>query len=950
MNTPLATCPLCAVQGDRIAPQRHVGSWIELTVTEQMGLLARLGEALTQGWTGFEVGEAHGHFHLLPRRTSRPARLVTGADDPLLPLLAQSIDGAARVDLAVAFAMDSGVRLLEPWLRDLLDRGGQLRVVVGDYMDVTEPSALRRLVDLEGADLRVFETGTGSFHPKAWLFRAADRTGSAIVGSSNLSRTALTTGVEWNLHAESAADAVQDAFEALLEHPSTRPLTDGWIDAYSTRRGRAALTDIAQSIVSDELPEPAPMPHRIQKAALEALHATRMAGRRRGLVVMATGLGKTWLAAFDSQAFGRVLFVAHREEILSQAMSSFRRIRPEARFGRYDGGQKDGSADILFASIQTIGRADHLRRFAPDAFDYIVVDEFHHASAASYLGLLAHFAPAFLLGLTATPDRSDGADLLSLCDDNLVHHCNLFEGIEAGLLAPFRYLGVPDDVDYDQIPWRSSQFDPVALEAALATEARAANALEQFRLHREGPAIGFCCSVRHAEFMATWFRDAGLRAVAVHSGPGSAPRSTSLEQLGRGEIDILFAVDMFNEGVDVPNIGTVMMLRPTESAIIWLQQLGRGLRRVEGKLLRVIDYIGNHRSFLTRVRALLGSAQGDRSLALRLEQVVSGEFRLPDGCSITYDLRVIEILQNLLRPSRAGNEIEARYLDFRLRHGRRPTALDMATAGFDPSRNGHGGWFDFVRDMGDPIDEPAAVAFADLLRALQRDRTMPFAALHALKTLREGAGSEEGLSRWAFHPLVQREGQKLSLTRPDPKGAGLEMVLELVDWRLASHERQEADEAPRPFKMSGPVLWHEYMREEIPPFFGAVFNPGNWNSGIVRLGGDLILLTTLHKDGTRAGSEYEDSFLAPDRMTWQTQTQTRRDSRVGRILSGQDAGVRVHLFVRAHRLRNGKAAPFLYCGQPRFEGWEGEAPIAITWQLTKPVPAHLSRSLGVPVA
>jgi hypothetical protein len=230
-----------------------------------------------------------------------------------------------------------------------------------------------------------------------------------------------------------------------------------------------------------------------------------------------------------------------------------------------------------------------------------------------------------------------------LCDDNLVYHCDLFEGIEAGLLSPFRYLGVPDEVDYAQIPWRSAQFDPNALEAALATETRAQNALEQFHRHREGPAIGFCCSVRHAEFMAAHFGARGLRAVAVHSGPGSAPRATSLEQLGRGEIDILFAVDMFNEGVDVPNIGTVMMLRPTESAILWLQQLGRGLRRVEGKLLRVIDYISNHRIFLTKLYALLAAGPGDRSLSQRLDQVLAGTLELPPGCSVTYDLRVVEM-------------------------------------------------------------------------------------------------------------------------------------------------------------------------------------------------------------------------------------------------------------------------------------------------------------------
>lgn len=541
-----------------------------------------MGEALATGARGFEVAIEHGHF-ILREAQAGPSRLATGADDPLLLLIAEGIDRADSVDLAVAFAMESGVQLVEPWFRDLLARGGRLRIVVGDYMDVTEPAALHRLADLEGAQLRVFETGTGSFHPKAWLFRAADRQGAAIVGSSNLSRTALTTGIEWNLHSEGAADVVAPAFEALLAHSQTRLLTPDWIAAYAARRRAAPLTDLAQRIVSDEPQAPPPEPHPIQRPALAALTATRRAGHLAGLVVLATGLGKTWLAAFDSRPFARVLFVAHREEILTQAMSSFRRIRPEARFGRYDGTEKDDGAEILFASIQTLGRANHLRRFAPDAFDYIVVDEFHHASAASYRGLLDHFTPRFLLGLTATPDRSDGADLLALCGDNLVYHCDLFEGIEVGLLSPFRYLGVPDEVDYAQIPWRSNQFDPEALEAALATEARARNALDQFHRHRDGPAIGFCCSVRHAEFMAAFFQAQGLRAVAVHSGPGSSPRATSLDRLGRGEIDILFAVDMFNEGVDVPSIGTVMMLRPTESVILWLQQLGRGLRRVEGK-------------------------------------------------------------------------------------------------------------------------------------------------------------------------------------------------------------------------------------------------------------------------------------------------------------------------------------------------------------------------------
>lgn len=443
---------------------------------EQRGLLAKLGEALGLSAVSFEASDEHGHFQIRRFSARRPARLTTGGVDPLLPLLAQSIDEAAQVDLAVAFAMSSGVRQIEPWFKGLLDRGGRLRIVQGDYLDVTEPPALWRLSDLSGAEVRVFEADTGSFHPKAWLFRAADRRGAAMVGSANLSETALTKGVEWNLHSKTGADAVEAAFEALWRHPRTQPLTATWITAYAVRRRTKPLADFALQIVADEPLLAPPEPHAIQRAALTALRQTRDRGHKAGLVVLATGLGKTWTAAFDGQSFARNLFVAHREEILSQAMSAFRRIRPEARLGRFDGETKDAGTDILFASIQTLGRVGHLRRFAPDAFDYVIVDEFHRAAAASYRALLDHFTPRFLLDLTATPDRSDGADLLALCGDNLVYHCDLFDGIEAGLLSPFNYMGVPDDVDYAQIPWRSSQFGPAALEAALATEARAANA------------------------------------------------------------------------------------------------------------------------------------------------------------------------------------------------------------------------------------------------------------------------------------------------------------------------------------------------------------------------------------------------------------------------------------------------------------------------------------------
>jgi superfamily II DNA or RNA helicase/HKD family nuclease len=983
-----AAARITTKEGSFVAPARHVGSWAELNATEQLAALSMISAALLES-TSVGPDLLHGHFvlrlgKLAGAAAQRPGMLIAGGEDPLVSHLARHIDQADAVDMAVAFALDGGVNLIFPWLEDLLGRGGNLRLVVGDYLDVTEPSALRHLLDLGREGLRgqfepyIFETGGGSFHPKAWLFRSGENRGATIVGSSNLSRSALTVGVEWNLRSDAPHDrqAVLAAFETLLSHPSVHPLTETWIDAYAQRRQSRPLPAYAAREAAVEPSLGAPEPHGVQKEALAALEATRLSGHRAGLVVLATGLGKTWLSAFDSRGFDRVLFVAHREEILAQAMSTYRQIRPSARFGHYSGSAKE-AGDIVFASIQTLGRTEHLARFDPDEFDYIVVDEFHHAAATSYRRLLDHFTPRFLLGLTATPERTDGGDLLSLCGENLVFRCDLYDGITRGFLAPFHYFGVPDEVDYAQIPWRSTRFDEEALTAAVATQARANNALEQLRLHGEGPAIGFCVSRRHAEFMAAHFQAAGMRAVAVHSGEGSAPRASSLEALRSGEIDILFAVDMFNEGVDVPNIGTVLMLRPTESTILFLQQLGRGLRRYGDKVLRVIDYIGNHRVFLTKARALLAAGEGDRSLIQKLEASSSGELSLPPGCEVTYDLKALDLLRALLRDRSGATEAEAWYRDFHERMGERPTAAEFARAGFQPSRTGHGSWFDFVRDMGDAVSDALEVHRA-LLQSLERSDFIdagPLLVLHALlvnlssgetaERLRLRAalhGARRGLhaidadqlspawSYWAERPDFKVDGDRLRLRRVETAGLR-DLIAELIDWRLspflaASSPTAVSDAATN--VRAVPQIWKEYMREEIPPLFGSTFNPGNWNSGIVTQGSSLVLLTTLNKGSMATGNHYDDRFLSPTRLQWQSQSQTRQDSRHGKILSGQMADHLVHLFVRSDKLRGTKAAPFLYLGVPRFGAWHGDKPITIEWELSEPVPEHFKKMLRVP--
>lgn len=752
-----------------LVTRRHVSSWFDATQHERLALTegveaarrAILKQHTPDGFNiGVNVGAAAGqtiphlHLHVIPRYagdTPDPRggvrhviasrgnylapvdadadigrRLVTGGDDPLLPHIIAELSTADRADIVVAFALESGVDRVFEHFRDLLARGGRLRLLTGDYLGITEPNALMRLLDLDGdIERRVFETGSAqasahngrtslSFHPKAYIFGLTNG-GTAFVGSSNLSKSALTSAVEWNYRIVSSFDGggyteTVTAFESLFNHPSTRELDPGWIDRYRARR--IVQGPIVEAV--DTVPEPtkAPVdPNEVQSAALRALEDTRAEGNKAGLVVLATGLGKTWLSAFDTHRpeFRRILFVAHREEILNQALDTFRRVRPEARLGHFTGQAKDLHAEVVFASIQTLGRREHLERFSPNAFDYVVVDEFHHAAAASYRKLIAHFRPKFLLGLTATPERSDGGDLLALCQQNLVYRCDLVDGVRKDLLAPFHYFGVPDEVDYANIPWRSARFDEEALTTAVATQRRAANALEQFRKRGAQRALGFCVSQRHADFMAEFFNERGLRAVAVHSGATSAPRALALERLTAGELDIVFAVDMFNEGVDLPTLDTVMMLRPTESKILWLQQFGRGLRKAPGKeRLTVIDYIGNHRIFLLKPQTLFSLPSGDREIFNLLERLRTGTQELPPGCEVTYELEAVEILKALLRRiTRQDDALERYYQDFKILHGMRPTAMEVYQDGYNPRavRERAGSWTRFVASMNDLTEQ-----------------------------------------------------------------------------------------------------------------------------------------------------------------------------------------------------------------------------------------------------
>ncbi len=673
--------------------------------------------------------------------------LIDGQVRLLLPELIEHLRRVDfdHVDIVVSFIKMSGLSLLIGALEDALSRGAHVRILTTDYLGLTEPAALVRLHDLieddpEAISVRLFHDPEVSFHPKAYLFYSAAGTAeAAFVGSSNLSGPGLHGGIEWNLLV-GAIDELKQRFMVLwLDHRSV-PLTDDLVASY-----QPAPAWVPQVVEVAEPPAPPPKPRPIQEEALRALAQTRADGFGAGMVTMATGLGKTWLAAFDAlQARAdRVLFIAHREEILKQSRDVFRLVRPEATMGLYFGGEKQPAADFVFATVQTLSGSLH--RFAPEAFDYVIVDEFHHAAAATYRKVIDYFTPQFLLGLTATLERMDGADLLSLCADNLVFQCDLVEGIRRHELVPFHYWGVPDPVDFAPIPWRNGRFDPEALEQAIETQERAQSAFDEWQEHRGGRTLAFCASKHHSDFMNDFFLQRGVRCASVHSGPSSAPRHQSIDALRSGELEVIFTVDIFNEGLDVPDIDTVLMLRPTESPVIFLQQLGRGLRIQEGKeALGVIDFIGNHRSFLLKPRTLLSLGRREPPTTLQvLTALESNEFGLPEGCSVDYDLTVIEMLKALSRTS-SREAIEEYCRTYMEEEGLRPTAAQTFRAGHDPAAvtGTYGNWFNFLRAIDLLGEHEAAVvdAFGDTLRAIQVESiTKSYKLITIRALLHEGA-------------------------------------------------------------------------------------------------------------------------------------------------------------------------------------------------------------------
>lgn len=887
------------------------------------------------------------------------------------------IHSADRVDVVMAFIRRSGIAPLLDALRLHCAAARQLRVLTTTYTGSTEARALDELQHA-GAKIRVsYDLSTTRLHAKAWLFHRASSFSTAYIGSSNLTHSAQVSGLEWNVRVSGARNPdvigkVGAVFESYWNSGDFVPYD---ATEFAARMGQApdARPRIILSPVELRL-EP------FQERLLEQIALSRERGHHRNLLVSATGTGKTVMAAVDYARLqatfprARLLFVAHREEILGQSLDTFRYALRDAAFGElWVGGQRPRRFEHVFASIQSLNATGY-GSIDPTHFDVVIVDEFHHAAAPSYRTLLEHVRPIELLGLTATPERSDGLQLLGWFDDRIAAELRLWDAIDQQRLSPFVYYGISDGLDLREIPWRRGHgYDVTELSKLLtADDAWARLVIKQLAEHVDDPrrmrALGFCVSVSHARFMARVFREAGIAAAAVWADSPEEERRGALTDLAEGRVNVVFSVDLFNEGIDVPVVDTLLFLRPTDSPTLFLQQLGRGLRRSRGKTVCIVlDFVGQHRKEFRldrRFRALLGGSRKDL-----IYQIEGGFPFLPAGCHLELDAvakeRVLTNIREAIPSQWTAKVSELRLLASRYAYINLAAFLDETGFELEDVYSGGRSWSNLRGDAGlrvlgsGPHEESLRRACGRLLHvddlerievwrewlrqsspALPRSFTprrlrllRMLAASVAEQAIDKNTTLEEALAILRQHPQVRAE------------------VLELLD---VLAERIDHVHPPWAGQADVPLQVHaRYTRIEILAALGvgdgAKVAP--WQSGVywARNARTDLLAFTLDKTSGQFSptTSYKDRAIARELIHWESQSTTRADSETGlRYRHHVARGTAILLFAR---LRADDRA-FWFLGPATYVSHESEMPMAVTWRLQYSLPGDLYASFAAAVA
>jgi superfamily II DNA or RNA helicase len=898
----------------------------------------------------------------------------------------KEIQSADDVHWIVSFVKFSGLRIFLKDLQEHTARGKKLKLITTTYMGATDAKAIEELAKLPNTEIKIsYNTKQERLHAKAYLFLRNTQFHTGYIGSSNISRTALTSGLEWNLKVTTqeiphVIDKFQKTFDTYwndseFETYEIATQQDKLRNAIQEAKGIQNGSTIATFF------EISPFP--FQQEILERLEAERTNGNYRNLVVAATGTGKTVISAFDFKRFylsnpgAKLLFVAHREEILKQSLATYRHILRDQNFGDlWLGNKQPNNYNHVFASVQTLANRLAQLNLTPDFYDYIVVDEVHHIPAKSYRPILTHFSPKILLGLTATPERMDGEDVLLDFSNSISSEIRLPEALNRKLLCPFQYFGLADSVDLSQVSWRKGKYDIGALEKVYTeTDRRVLDILNNCSKYltdiNDVCALGFCVSRKHALFMSDKFIDRGLKAAALTS-DNAGEREALLLKLQKKEINYLFVVDMFNEGIDIPQIDTILFLRPTESLTIFLQQLGRGLRLYEGKdCLNVLDFVGNSNpeyDFLHKFKAMIGKTH------IAIKDEIERDFpHLPLGCSIVLERRAKEIiLHNITQATRGG-------LNKLIRK---------------------------IREFGTNYTEP--LSLSNFLRLEKYTLLDVFAERHSWHYLLIRAGIEKGpkaqfeneIARLFATTWISTDSQSYFRTILSLLKGGrtikqinpLQLLMIFYDIFQTSPQRRLYDSAADGISA---ILHDSYLKQEMIQFLEERINTteciekedrtgfrfplsvhGRYTRSQILVALQLstevapftsqsgvaenkslnieVLFVTLDKSkgGYSPTTMYEDYAVNETVFHWQSQNSTRPDSAKGLSYINQERlGKKVLLFVRERNEDEyGLTMGYIYVGPVRFLSYTGSQPMSITWELTNPLPPALlndSRKLAV---
>jgi len=890
--------------------------------------------------------------------------------------LRAEIHSADRIDVVMAFIRRSGVTPLLEALRTHCGGGRPLRVLTTTYTGSTEADALEALREIGGEVKVSYDTSTTRLHAKAWLFQRDSGFSTAYVGSSNLTHSAQVSGLEWNVRVSAARNPhVVEKLAAVFEsYWSSGDFAPFERDAFLAQTQQAHTVSRVSMSPVELRPEP------FQERLLEQIALSRESGHHRNLLVSATGTGKTVMAAIDYARLretlprARLLFVAHREEILAQSLATFRHGLRDHSFGElWVGGQRPRGFEAVFASVQSLS-VSGLAALDPEHFDVVIVDEFHHAAARSYQALLERVRPVELLGLTATPERSDGLPILGWFDNRIAAELRLWDAIAQQRLSPFAYYGVHDGLDLRELPWqRGRGYDVTGLSNLLThTDAWARTVLHQVAARvgdtKRMRALGFCVSVEHARYMARKFNEAGVRSVAVWADSPDEAREAALSNLSARRVNCVFSVDLFNEGVDVPAVDTLLLLRPTDSPTLFLQQLGRGLRRAPGKTVcTVLDFVGRHRTEFRierRFRALLGGSRKDV-----IDQIEGGFPFLPAGCHMELDRVATEIVLGNIRdsvPSRWTPKVEE--LRQLARGGVRVSLgafLDATGMELEDVYGGQKTWSDLQSDAGlavasaGPAENALRRACGRLLHVDDKARIEAYRAFLALPEPPRPASlsvHERRLLRMLVGSVVDR-----AVTAADTLEDGCALL-----WRQPA-VRSELGElfevlASRLQHLATPLTTHpdvplqvhaRYSRIEILAGFGVGEGArvAPWQTGVHwsdPARADLLAFTLDKTSGQFSPTtRYRDYAISRDLIHWESQSTTRADSETGlRYQQHQARGTSVMLFAR---LRSDDRA-FSFLGPADYVSHQSERPMAITWRLHHRLPGDLFAAFAAAVA